>query len=296
MRIRIATLGPLIVTIGVISACSKPNSGDDALAKLQAQVSKLASPLLVTDADLRIKVSQAVFAKIMTAISALPSNERQATFDGKSASGYVWSQGGGFLGCGGYAEINSGGRDFHFTVNISNLNATWRPDGRMAVHLDAAANAWGTIHGHIKGPAGACSGPSLKYPVGRWSCDCPIGGGFGTVVGISANKGSAFDGFLTIAPKSDGQIAYALVLTSPQSLSVTVSAGLQRIGNIGIPMTFSLPSSPLIQGAIAGVLTDRGVLTVAGSEQPYSLNVSDVRVRSNASGLELLANAKVSAP
>src|ERR1019366_9332624 len=65
-----------------------------------------------------------------------------------------------------------------------NLNATWNPDATVNAGLDFKFAFNAQVHAHVKGPAGPCS---IWHP---WpTCDCPIGGGFGTSVGTSGDKG-----------------------------------------------------------------------------------------------------------
>ncbi len=157
----------------VLTACTGAGTPDSPeLLTLRGDVERLAKPYLDAQADVTVHVAPSLLVTLATALSSLPAEKRRIAFDGVSRSGYVWSSGGGVLGCGGYAEINDEGRNFHFVVDIKALGATWQPDGTVLVRLDVGFSGSGNVHGHARGPAGPCSLWKLSP-----TCDCPIGGG-----------------------------------------------------------------------------------------------------------------------
>jgi hypothetical protein len=263
------------------------------LSKLRDEVAALAAPWLIRDADVQVKIAQDVF----TRATGVVSSGRTFVFEGVSKAGHVWSAGGGGLGCGGFAEINDGGRAFRFAVTLHSLSATWQQDGRLATKVDLGFNASGNIHGHVHGPAGVC-GVSWQYPAGRWSCDCPIGGGAGTNAGFSGQERRVFDGYLAFSPEANGDLSYGLHLTSPSEIPVTVSVGLQHIGNIGIPIRIAVPNGQIAGGRWAGLVQTRGKVRVGANDRPYELALSDLRLSPDTSGLQMSAKAgfKLEAP
>ena len=87
----------------------------------------------------------------------------------------------------------------------------------------------------------------------------------------------------------DGQIGYRLLLTSPKDLTITANVGLERIGNIGIPIKFEVPSSPLVQGKSFGVFKSDGKLRVGMTGYEYKIVLGKLVLKPDASGIDLRA-------
>ena len=129
-----------------------------------------------------------------------------------------------------------GGNSAHADLDLSNLTAAVTPTGVINTTVGYYFSFNAQIHGHVKGPPGPCS---IWDP---WpTCNCPIGGGSGTSVGTSGNKGGTVTGSVQPRTDSTNWLLYDVSLTGPSSIPITIQVGLQGIGNIGIPVTVNLP-------------------------------------------------------
>ena len=173
-------LRPALIVVALASGAIAGTPEPADLLRLRSDLDQLAKPYLITQGDVAVHLAPSLFTTLSTALSSLPAEKRRISFDGESRVGYVWRTGGGVLGCGGYAEINDEGRNFHFVVDIRSLNAAWQPDGTLLVKLDLGFAGSGNVHGHANGPAGPCSLLRLAP-----TCDCPIGGGVGSIAGFT---------------------------------------------------------------------------------------------------------------
>jgi hypothetical protein len=264
----------------LVMGCSRTSTE---VEDLRRAVKDSVTPYLIADADVQVKISQSILTKVVTKVASLPPDRRRITFTSNSRSGYVWSQGGGFAGCGGFAEIDK----LNLAVDINELQGQWQPDGRLALRLGLAAQADGNVHGHIHGPAGPCS---LLKPLP--TCNCPIGGGFGDHRNVSASKGAVFDGYASFTPAANGGVDYAVYVTSPKDISVTVSVETFKIDKfefprLGIPLSFTLPSDPVAKGSGLGLISSSGTIKIADKEHPYLVEVSGVRLKADATGIDV---------
>lgn len=276
--------GSLIAT--ALAACTGANTpASPELLKLRVDVEQLAKPYLVAKDDVAIHIAPSLFVALSTSLANLPAESRRIAFDGVSRSGYVWSSGSGVLGCGGYAEINDGGRNFHFILDIKSLGATWQPDGTLLTQLNVGFFGSGNVHGHAHGPPGPCSLWKLAP-----TCECPIGGGIGSNAGFTTRKDITFEGIIKFA-EMGGQLGYALSLTKPREISTTLEVGLEKIGTVGIPIKLAVPTSPVLSGKAAATLANKGVLKLPSKDLPYTFDVGDIAVTSDATGISLRGRA-----
>jgi len=280
--------GSFIAT--ALAACTGADTpASPELLKLRSDVGQLAKPYLVAKDDVAAHIAPSLFAALSTALANLPAESRRIAFDGASRSGYVWSSGGGVLGCGGYAEINDEGRNFHFILDIKSLDAMWQPDGTLLAQLNVGFSGSGNIHGHAHGPAGPCSLWRLAP-----TCECPIGGGIGSNAGFMIQKDIAFEGVIKFA-EIGGQLGYAFSLTKPREISTTLEVGLEKIGTVSIPINLAVPTSPVLSGIAAVTFTNKGMLKLPGKDVPYTFDLGDISVTSGAMGISLSGRAVLKA-
>ncbi len=117
------------VVASLVMGCSRTSTEVEDLRKT---VKDSVKPYLIPDADVQIKISQSILTKVVTKVASLPPASRRITFTSNSRSGYVWSQGGGFAGCGGFAEVDK----LNLAVDINELHGNGSP---MADSLSVSA-------------------------------------------------------------------------------------------------------------------------------------------------------------
>jgi hypothetical protein len=231
------------------------------IASANAELTPLLGAVVIADADLRVWLAARIFNVIADAYNKQPNHgfHYQAT----SEQGQLQNSNGGALGCGWYVEVQDGNRA-QADMTINNMAAKWSPSGSEAMSVDFAFQASAQIHGHVKGPAGPCS---IWKP---WpTCDCPIGGGFGSSVGTSANKSGNFAGAINFTSTPTSWLSYAIEITSPSSIPLTIEVSLQYIGTIGIPVSIGVPNGVMTSGSAASVFAGSGTLKAG---QPPILN------------------------
>jgi hypothetical protein len=194
---------------------------------------------------------------------------RAITFRMTRASGQLVNSGGGGAGCGYYVEVAS--NDLNADLNIRGSNASWSANG-LGLRPDFRFVAWGTLHGHVRGPACPFTG-----------CGCTIGGGAGTTVGVRTERDDSLPLTLRLAATSQGWAALSLVQPQNKKIDVTLSIGLQGIGNLGIPTSFDLPAATYFTADAPRAFGSEGQLEIPGAQpklyrvdiSPKPLEVSD---------------------
>jgi hypothetical protein len=247
----IALLGPPRV--------ANAQTADD-VAALERRVAQLAKELhthssaaracpIGTPADqcpLRLYQSGSLTAHLFERLLA----GRSITFRMTGGSGQLVNSGGGGAGCGYYVEVVS--NDLNGDLNIRTGNSVWSSAG-LALRPDFRFVAWATLHGHVRGPACPFTG-----------CGCTIGGGAGTTVGVRAERDDSLPLQLRISNDSQGNATIALVQPADKTIDVTISIGLQGIGNVGIPTSFVLPRATYFTTTAPSTFGTQGEIEIPG--------------------------------
>jgi hypothetical protein len=265
--------------------------GADDASPIDPDTQRVLDALKVKDADIRVFANRSLTDGLIGLWNALPESQKTVSFDSTAQSGQLYSQGGGGLGCGGYAELQGPG-DFHLTAAVPQLATKWG-ESALAVSATYTVNVRAQFHVHVKGPPGPHRNQWWEIP---WlSCDSAIGGGAGTSIGASAAAQDMLAGSIVLSPNADGQIGYALNLDGTPERSITVRAGLGALGNVGIPVKYKLPTGPIISGTIPALYEYRGSLQAPaqGTTKEYRLQLSSIKSSLNPSGLALSAVAVV---
>ena len=247
--------------------------------------------LKVKDADIRIFANRSLADGLVGLWNAMPDAQKTVTFDSVSQSGQLYSQGGGGLGCGGYAELQ-GPTDFHLAASIPRLATQWK-QSELAVTANYKVAVRAQFHVHVNGPPGPHRNNWWEIP---WlSCSSPIGGGAGTSIGATAQKDDSLEGVIVLAPNDIGQIGYSLKLRGPAEREITVSAGLGQLGNVGLPVKYRLPTDAIVSGTIPSLFEYRGSLQspAQGVTRGYALKLSGIRSALTDAGLALNAGAAI---
>jgi len=142
------------------------------------------------DCQIRLWVSQDFLSGTLSEL--LNNQSMQYRYAGLY-NGPNLDSGGGALGCGWYAEVTG----LSAGLQLSTISPQWLDNPiRLALtpafHFSASAQ----VAGHVKGPAGPCS-------LFRWSCDCPLGGGFGTSVGVNTDALDQLSFLVTLVPTQE---------------------------------------------------------------------------------------------
>lgn len=144
--------------------------------------------LKVSDAALRVWISQTMFSTLVANFNALPAASRHLHYRTTGTTGQLVSTGGGApFSCGYYAEIN-GGNSADADLDLTSLRSRWTPDGTVLIEADYSAQFRAQIAGHGNAPAAYCivknflgiPGPDFAQGL---QCRCGLGGGIGTSVG-----------------------------------------------------------------------------------------------------------------
>lgn len=261
---------------------------EQAIAALETQLTPKVKPLLVQNADVRLWVSNSVPPLVSAAFNSLSSGQRHFHYDAVSEAGQLINSNGGGLGCGWYLTIE-GGNSAHADLDLSNLSAIVVPNGSINTRVSFQVAFTAQIHAHVKGPAGPCS---IWNP---WpTCNCPIGGGVGTSVGTSGQKGDTLSGNVTPRADPSNWLIYDVSLTGPSSIPITVSVGLQYIGNVGIPITVNLPLGVLMTGTAPTLFQNAGVVNIPNIlNRQYTLTVQPQPFTSDKTGYSVKAAVQI---
>lgn len=260
----------------------------DAINALEQKLAPKIQPLLVENADVRLWVSSGVPGLVANFFDSLSGGQRHLHYDAASEAGQLKNSNGGALGCGWFLTLE-GGNSAHADVDLRNLTATVNGTGAVDLSLGFHFSFSAQIHGHVKGPPGPCS---LWNP---WpSCNCPIGGGAGTSVGTSGEQGGTVTA--SIVPHSDpnGWLAYDLSLNGPANIPITVSASLQGIGSVGIPMSVNLPLGVISTGSMPSVFSGTGTINVPNVlARQYSFTLQPKPLTVDKTGYAVTADVQI---
>lgn len=283
-----------ILFVSVLSVWPQDNIDEQIKAKqdaIQALEQKLApkvAPLLVPNADLRLWISKSMTSVLTSYFNSLPATQRHVHYDATSEGGQLQNSNGGALGCGWYVSLE-GGNSAHADLDLLNLVAGMNPNGSLDTSLGFHFSFTAQLHGHVKGPPGPCS---LWHP---WpTCDCPIGGGAGTSVGIDGQQGGTITGSLNPRSDANNWLIYDVSLTGPSSIPITISAGLQGIGNVGIPMNVNLPTGIISTGNVPNLFGGTGSITVPNViSKQYTFTIQPKPIAFDDTGYSATASAKI---
>lgn len=247
------------------------------IAAVRAAIEPRVSAIEVRDADVRVWVSKSVFTTVASAFNGLTPAQRTLKFQATGGRMPLKNSNGGALGCGWYVELNGNRANADFA--LSNLAAQWVPIGGVDTSIDFDFRFAASLHAHVKGPAGPC----WSWPP-RISCDCPVGGGFGTVVGVTGQKGGTGAASLRLGADAVNWLTYTARLTQPGEVNITLSFSLQHVGNVGVPVKFNVPSAPLVSGAAPPLFDRKGEIRFGSTTREYTFTLKPSQFRPDETG------------
>jgi len=255
------------------------------IADLQLTLNPQVAPLLVTS-NLRIWTSGNILALVGNQYNSQAN--KTVHYHETLQEGQLINSNGGGLGCGYYAELHDASGD----ITVPVVSATYQPDGSVLLQTSFQANVRGQVAAHMKGPAGPCS---ILHP---WpTCDCPIGGGFGTSALATAIKGASISAIAKLSGDSASWLHYDLGQLSPPSMEVTISFSLEHVGDVGVVAPINLPQSSLAHGDAPNVFQGQGEIKIGAPvnfSKQFAVSVIPTAVVSDAQGYSVKASADIS--
>ena len=275
----------LVVTI--IAATTVATAAEDDLTieralldKARSEVDALVNEMLVVDADLKITLPYAPLIDAIQQLNTLPKAQRRVTLQSFQRNGYLWEDGPTW--CNSYAEIQ-GPNDLTATADLSSFSAKADADGKIMLRARADIAMGAQIHWHFMGRR--ITAHFMGAPVGGGIC--PPGGGFGGSIGARGNTGIDMTSAITFAVSPDGKtLTYNVDLISPRRVGTTLSFGFQHIGELGIPMNFSLPVGRVASGEVPLLFGKDGeVILPNRTIKKYRVELKPVSIHADQHGL-----------
>ncbi|MEB0113533.1 hypothetical protein QN397_19685 [Variovorax sp. RTB1] len=252
------------------------NARIDGLLK---DVAPLIAPLQVSKADVRVFASFTPLATAIAGLNSLPATQRTVVLQSTAANGQLYSDNGL---CNSYVELQ-GPRDLHAEGALSNFNASIQNDGSVVFSAHAQVAGHAQLHWQFKGKRGLFNA-------------CPPGGGFGGSIGANATKDLDLQIQIGFALAPGGQaVSYSAVIVQPRQVNVTVSLGIQYLGNIGFPVAFNVPGGALATGQFPLLIANGGKLVIPGTSGPreYAFALKPTSFTANKVGVALEWNSIV---
>jgi hypothetical protein len=283
------TIGVLICLVAGLFYGPEIATADDLASKqaqldaLRSEVSSQTTRMLVKQVDLQIVFPYAPIIAAVSKLNQLPQPARTITLQSTSGNGPLWQDGPTW--CNSYVELKDPD-SLSATAVLSGLTA--KADANGAIELDAHVDAslqQAKLHFQFMGP---------RVSIGIGNV-CPPGGGVGSVVGATGQKSVDLVTKLSFSQLSDsGTLGYSVQLISPNKTSMTLSVGLQPIGNIGIPMDLPLPVGNLASAAVPMLFSKQGQFLVGGVKKKYSVTLTPAGFSADQAGLTASWDSKIS--
>lgn len=280
---------------------SQVNSKEASVKQLQQGLAPKVAALRVTDAAVRVWVSQTLFSSLVGAFNSLPAPSRHLHYRTTGTTGQLVSTGGGApFGCGYYAEI-TGGNSASADVDLANIRSKWAADGAISLDADFAAAFSSQVSAHGNSLPGFCMvrnsiGITAPDVHGGLQCRCPTGGGIGTSVGVTGSKGGSLSARIGLRSDATTWLGYDLSLTGPPNIDVTLSAGLGQIGSLGVPVHFPLPLRALASGIAPPIFTESGTVSLGNPavvKRGYQFTITPKKGQPDSNGYAVKGDVSV---
>jgi hypothetical protein len=255
MKIRIAVV-LLTISLPVAADTSADIAAEEArISALRKEIEPLVMALQATKADIRVFVSLEPIIGAVAGLNSLPPAQRTVSFQSTGANGHFWEN--NDL-CNSYVELQGPG-DLHASGQLTSFNAAQQDDGSLSLSAHADTSGHLQAHWHF-------FGVRARGPFG-WNV-CPPGGGFGGSIGADFQKGLDFKVNIQFAMSSDGQaLSYQASIAEPRRVDVTISFGLEHLGNVGFPTSFDVPGGAIGSRQFPLLIANGGRFTIPGDKQ-----------------------------
>jgi hypothetical protein len=232
---------------------------------------------------IRLWVEQSFISSLITTLLA----NRQITFSYTGTSNGPFADGGDCLGCGWYADIDALGAQIVIQRASPGWNVSNPANPIVTVRPTISFAAQVQVRGVIKGPAGPCD-----WQIWKTSCNCPIGGGFGTSVGASASLTDTMEFRVGFRTEGSGLRVLASIPTD-KVLRATAQVGLGAFGTATFPLDLKVPATQLSSSAMSLAFGSSGQVDIAGNVTKYTFSLANPTLRSEKGGLALRWDASV---
>lgn len=272
----------IIFALALLSACA-PAVADTAadiaaqearIAALRKEVEPLVAPLQTIKSDVRVFASFGPIVAAVAGLNGLPAAQRRVSLQSTAATGHFYEN--NDL-CNSYVELQGPG-DLHASGELTAFNAATQEDGSLLFTAHAATTGHVQAHWHFYGVR-------VRTLIGN---ACPPGGGFGGSIGADFRKDLDFKIRVGFAMTPDGKtVSYQASVIEPRKVNVTVSLGVQRIGNVGFPTSFDVPGGAIASGQFPLLIANGGKFVVPGEKGPreYALTLKPASFAATKAGV-----------
>jgi hypothetical protein len=240
---------------------------ENRILALRKEVEPLVAPLQSTRSDVRVFASLEPIVAAVAGLNALPAGQRTVSLQSTGALGHFYDN--NDL-CNSYVELQGPG-DLHGAGVLTAFNATAQEDGSLL--FTAHADTSGHVQAHWQ-----FLGVRVR-PFGIGGGVCPPGGGVGGSIGAGFEKGLDFGVRIGFGMAPDGQtVSYQASIVNPRRIDITISVGIEHIGNVGLPTSFDLPGGAIASGKFPLMIAAGGNFVVPGAKGPrtYALALRPV--------------------
>lgn len=214
------------------------------IENVRKEIDPLLSPIRVSGTSIQVHVAVQLLQKIISSINQLPLPQRTVTYANTGGQGQLVDNNAGPLGCGYFLELN-GWTNLSAAAALANVSAAWNADGSIKISPTAQLSGSASVHWQVKHV--------------RILNNC-IGGGFGGVVGgsISPNTGVTLDVAVHMTSTTDQWLTYNIDINGPSQTQATISVHAGQLGDIGIPVPFSIPTGTIMSGVAPNMFSKIG--------------------------------------
>lgn len=278
-----------------------------AIASVRAELEPLITSLKINDADLVIEVAPQLLNSVLTSFNSLTDAQRTVHYKTTAEEGQLYRTGGGGAGCGGYVEL-VGHNSARADARVSNIATTFA-DNSLSLSADMSFSFDAQITGHVNGPAGPHDTNDLKcinifgkdictnVPGIAISCDSPIGGGFGLgSYSVSGSRDERITAKATFTSDNTSWLHYAVTIVAPTQVAMTIEVDLDKLGKLGLPFTFPVPTTTIASGTAPALFGNRGQLESNGQVRmlkQYDISVQPVSSAMSAAGYRFTARTNI---
>lgn len=283
-----------VIAMGAGLSCQPAIANAEDLASQQAKLDALRSEIstqtasmLVRQVDLQIHFPYAPVIAAVSKLNSLPQSDRTIRVQSTSGNGPLWQDSATW--CNSFAELRDPG-SLSATAVLSGLAAKADAKGAVGLGAHVDVNLQAKLHWQFRGRRVSLSVAGMHVGGGV----CPPGGGFGGTIGAAGQKGVDLLTELSFSQVAhSGALGYSLRLVSPDKSSMTLSFQFQHIGNLGVPMNFSLPVGNVASGTLPMLFYKQGEFVLGGVHKKYSVTLTPASFSANQAGLTASWNSKI---
>jgi hypothetical protein len=215
-------------------------------------------------------------------LNRLPPQARTLNLYSSDTGGKLFSRGRLGLGCGSDGRlINPGAVAGRFVLGP--IRSHWA-DGRLDLQLPLWIQMGARARVRVKGFPAPCG---LTSP--RPRCRCARGK-TSFAANTLINEGIGLYAAIDFVPGLEAGVDYRVLLTAPESLSLSPRVSIGRLGSLRIPVDIPVPIGEVARGPLPLALEQRGRLLLGippTVSKAYELRLSNTRLEADQNGLGL---------